>query len=116
MCSKGACWILPPVGLLGELPGQLTSFVGRASTVELTRQLLAAHRLVSLVGPGRCGKTRIAIEVAREAQVVPCAVRFVDLSALSGPGLVVGAVASALGLRELPGKPSLCIARQGCGP
>ena len=95
------------MGLLGELPGQLTSFIGRASTLDVTRQLLAEHRLVSLVGPGGCGKTRMAIEVAREAQASPCAVRFVDLSALSSPGLVAGAVASALGLRELPGKEPL---------
>ncbi|HMK97084.1 MAG TPA: LuxR C-terminal-related transcriptional regulator [Acidimicrobiales bacterium] len=93
------------MGLRGELPGQITSFIGRASTLELTRQLLAEHRLVSLIGPGGCGKTRLAIEVARRTG--PCTVCFVDLSGLSDPGLVPGAVASALGLAEIPGKEPL---------
>ncbi len=88
----------------GSLPGQLTSFIGRASALEMVSRQLTKHRLVSLVGPGGCGKTRLAIEVARRTTVVPPeSVFFVDMSGLSGPGLVAGTVLRALGLREVPG-------------
>ena len=50
LCRECPCWKLAAMGLRGELPGQITSFIGRASTLELTRQLLAEHRLVSLIG------------------------------------------------------------------
>ena len=92
---------------MGSLPVQLTSFVGRASTIELVRARLVEHRLVSLVGPGGCGKTRLAIEVVSQTTGPQGCVAFVDFSGLSGPGLVPGAVARALGLRELPGQDPL---------
>jgi non-specific serine/threonine protein kinase len=99
--------ILAPKAL-GSLPGQLTSFIGRRSTTELVGRRLAAHRLVSLVGPGGCGKTRLAIEVAQRTKLVPPeGVFFVDLSGLRDEGLVPGTVLRALGLRELPGESPL---------
>ena len=102
------CPILASVKPMEGLPGQLTSFIGRALTVELVGQRVAAHRMVSLVGPGGCGKTRLAIEVAGSAQCAPLgAVCFVDLSGLSDPGLVPEAVRSALGLAEVPGQATL---------
>ena len=55
----------------GNLPGQLTSFIGRRSTIELVDRLLGEHRLVSLVGPGGCGKTRLAIEAGQRTKLVP---------------------------------------------
>jgi predicted ATPase len=92
---------------MDTLPAQLTSFVGRASTIELVRVRLSEHRLVSLVGPGGCGKTRLAIEVARQTTGPEDRVAFVDLSGLSGPALVPGAVTRAVGLREVPGQDPL---------
>ena len=90
---------------LGNLPGQLTSFVGREATVALVGRRLQADRLVSLVGPGGCGKTRLAIETGRRfADLRSDGVFFVDLSALSDPGLVPGAVLRAVGLRAAPGR------------
>ena len=62
---------------------------------------------MSLVGPGGCGKTRLAIEVVSQTTGPQGCVVFVDFSGLSGPGLVPGAVARALGLRELPGQDPL---------
>ena len=50
----------------GNLPGQLTSFVGRQGTIAAVGQRLAQDRLVGLVGPGGCGKTRLAIEEGRK--------------------------------------------------
>ena len=85
------------------LPGQLTSFIGRAPTIEVVSRRLAEHRLVSLVGPGGCGKTRLAIEVGRRTTLVaPEDVFFVDLSGLSDPELVPSTLLRALGLREAP--------------
>ncbi len=89
------------------LPAQLTSFVGRASTVEMVGRRLREHRLVSVVGPGGCGKTRLAIEVARRALAPHDSIVFVDFSGLSDPVLVAGAVTRALGLREVPGQDPL---------
>src|SRR5207244_1138697 len=48
----------------GNLPSAITSFVGRAREREQVRERLAGSRLVTLVGPGGCGKTRLALEVA----------------------------------------------------
>ncbi|HXW80065.1 MAG TPA: hypothetical protein VEJ84_11245, partial [Acidimicrobiales bacterium] len=87
----------------GRLSGPLTSFVGRASAVELVTRLLVDHRLVSVVGPGGCGKTRLAVEVSQRTRLVPAqSVFFVDLSGLADPGLVPGTVLRALRLR-VPG-------------
>lgn len=86
------------------MPGQLTSFVGREADLALVGSRLGKDRLVSLVGPGGCGKTRLAVEVGRQAaKLRPGDVYFVDLSGLTDPGLVPSAVSSALGLREAPG-------------
>ncbi|HXW81634.1 MAG TPA: hypothetical protein VEJ84_19170, partial [Acidimicrobiales bacterium] len=92
----------------GALPAQLTSFIGRQATIDAVVRRLAEGRLVSLVGPGGCGKTRLAIEVARrttEGSKGP--VFFVDFSGLSDPVLVPGAVSLALGLPERPGQDPL---------
>jgi len=94
--------------VLGSLPGQLTSFIGRRSTIELVGRRLAEHQLVSLVGPGGCGKTRLAIEVGQRTKLVtPEGVFFVDLSGLRDEALVPGTVLRALGLREVPGESPL---------
>jgi len=88
----------------GNLPGQITSFIGRQGTIAAVRRRLAHDRLVSLVGPGGCGKTRLAIEVGRQAQSRRAdGVFFVDLSGLSNPALVPGSAAHTLGLRD-PGR------------
>jgi len=88
---------------VGNLPGQLTSFVGRAPALEVVSHRMGEHRLVSVVGPGGCGKTRLAIEVGQRGAVARKSFCFVDLSGLSGPELVPGAVLTALGLTEAPG-------------
>jgi predicted ATPase/DNA-binding CsgD family transcriptional regulator len=85
----------------------ITSFVGRASTIELVRSRLIEHRLVSLVGPGGCGKTRLALEFIRQSMGLQDCAAFVDLSGLSDPALVPDAVTRALGLREVPGQDPL---------
>ena len=69
---RALLWDVPHrVQAPGVLPGQLTRFIGRGSTIELVGSRLAEHRLVSLVGPGGCGKTRLAIEVGLRTTLVP---------------------------------------------
>ena len=72
---------------------QLTSFVGRAAELARLREL-ADTRLVTILGPGGTGKTRLAIEAAAPGAC------FADLSPVGDPALVPAAVLGALGLRE----------------
>jgi predicted ATPase/DNA-binding SARP family transcriptional activator len=88
----------PPTG---NLPARLTSFVGREAELSKVRSDLRQARLVTLVGPGGAGKTRLAVEVA-EAQSGQWAdgVWLAELAPLDDPAAVPGAVLTALGLRE----------------
>ncbi|WP_089324959.1 BTAD domain-containing putative transcriptional regulator [Actinomadura meyerae] len=95
-----------PEPVRSNLPAQLTSFVGREEELRRVRKMLAHGRLVTLLGPGGAGKTRLAIEAAaREGGEV----RFVDL-APAVAAEVPKALLGALGLREggmlpAPGEP-----------
>ena len=80
------------------LPHPRSSFVGRAREVAEVARLLGEHRLVTLVGPGGAGKTRLAIEAARARGGT---VWLVELAAVTEPALVASAVRDALGLREI---------------
>ena len=89
----------PPLPVGGTIPTQATSFVGRGREVAEITGLLGRGRVVTLTGPGGCGKTRLAIEVARAvAAEYEQGAWFVDLGALSDPALVPDAVADALEL------------------
>src|SRR6266516_493103 len=89
-----------------NLPYQLTSFVGREQEIAQLKELVTAHRLVTLTGAGGAGKTRLAIEVAsRLVDAFPDGVWLVDLAALSDPRLVPQAVAQALEVKEQPARP-----------
>jgi non-specific serine/threonine protein kinase len=95
----------PPAGP-SNLPLQLTSFVGRERALAATRELLAAHRLVTLTGAGGVGKTRLALEAAGALRpAYPDGVWLAELAALADPALVAHAVAAATGVREQPGRP-----------
>ncbi|HKA67667.1 MAG TPA: LuxR C-terminal-related transcriptional regulator [Actinomycetes bacterium] len=87
------------------LPVSLTSFVGRVrERAELT-EMVKTHRQVTAVGPGGVGKTRLALTVATEAAGgYSDGVWFVDLVPITDRGMLVAAVAGALGLGEQPGR------------
>jgi predicted ATPase/DNA-binding SARP family transcriptional activator/Tfp pilus assembly protein PilF len=89
-----------------NLPIALTSFIGREREIAEVQRLLATTRLLTLAGPGGCGKTRLAIETAAAVlSSYPDGVWLVELAALVDPALVPQTVAAALGVREAPGQP-----------
>ncbi len=95
---------------LDNLPLHLTPFVGRDRERDELARLLAdpVRRLLTLVGPGGIGKTRLGLQVAAELLPLhPDGVWLVQLADLSEPALVLQAVASELNVREQPDRPLL---------
>ncbi|MEO7614818.1 MAG: BTAD domain-containing putative transcriptional regulator [Streptosporangiaceae bacterium] len=86
-----------------QLPAQLTSFIGRTEELRRIDILLQAGRLVTLLGPGGAGKTRLSVEAGERAEFEVC---FVDLAPLGVGSEVPQALMSALGLRESSVLPS----------
>jgi predicted ATPase/DNA-binding SARP family transcriptional activator len=81
-----------------NLPAPATSFVGREQDLAQVRTLLTGARLVTLVGPGGVGKTRLAAELAAGWQA-PDGAWLAELAAITDPAEVPAAVCAALGLR-----------------
>ncbi len=83
-----------------NLPLQLTNFIGRTAHLAEVERLLRAHRLLTLVGPGGTGKTRLALQVAAAMlDEFPDGAWLVDLAPSTQAFQVPQAVAQALGLR-----------------
>jgi predicted ATPase/class 3 adenylate cyclase len=94
--------------LPGNLPTQVTSFVGREDELVQVAAALADARLVTLTGVGGVGKTRLALEVA--AEVVPAyrdGAWVVELAGVRDPEAVPDAVLAAFGLQAARGRPAL---------
>jgi predicted ATPase/class 3 adenylate cyclase len=88
-----------------NLPIQLTTFIGREREIEDVKRLLAKTRLLTLMGSGGAGKTRLSIQVAAELiEEFQKGVWLVELAPLSDPALVVQAVASTFQVREAAGR------------
>ncbi|WKN60356.1 protein kinase (plasmid) [Rhodococcus opacus] len=99
---------IPPStwGSAGELPLDLTSFVGRRRELTDAKAKLSTHRLVTLTGIGGVGKTRLALRVATEARRgFSGGVRLVELGELNERSLLVDAVAAAVGIRDRSARP-----------
>jgi predicted ATPase/class 3 adenylate cyclase len=89
-----------------NLPVALTTFVGRVAERRALRERMAEHRLVTIVGAGGAGKTRLAIELAGDlVGRYPDGIWFVDLATVSAPDLVDVTIAATMGLRPEPGRP-----------
>lgn len=87
-----------------NLPVQLTSFVGREHEMEEVKNLLKTTHLLTLLGTGGAGKTRLALQVAAEClDSFPDGVWLVELAPITDPAIVPQTVAATLGLRE-PGR------------
>jgi predicted ATPase/transcriptional regulator with XRE-family HTH domain len=89
---------------LHNLPTQLTSFVGRAIEVAEVSALLNRGRLVTVVGPGGVGKTRVALQVARKkVDAEGVEVWLTDLASINrASGYTARTIAQALGIEEVP--------------
>jgi non-specific serine/threonine protein kinase len=91
--------------LFSNLPTPLSSFIGRAREIREIQGLLLANRLVTLTGPGGCGKTRLAIRVAQElGGELERGAWLVELAAISDPALVAQTIASTLDIRAKSGR------------
>lgn len=89
----------------GNLPAEPTSFVGRRRLLAEVKGAFAGTRLLTLVGPGGVGKTRLALRAAADLQrTVRDGVWLVELAGLDDPHLVAKAVMSAVGLVDQSGQ------------
>ncbi|WP_217128532.1 BTAD domain-containing putative transcriptional regulator [Streptomyces sp. AC558_RSS880] len=85
----------------GNLRARLTSFVGREADIETIRADLTAARLVTLLGPGGAGKTRLSQEAAETVrQTLPDGAWLAELAPVDDPDAVPEAVLTAVGARE----------------
>jgi predicted ATPase/DNA-binding CsgD family transcriptional regulator len=88
-----------------RLPVGVAAFVGRKRERAKVAELVADARVVTLTGTGGCGKTRLAVEVARDvASRFPDGAWWVDLQAVSDAGMVAAAVCAAVEVHKRPGQ------------
>ncbi len=101
-------WWMPVKEIANNLPHQGTSFIGREREMDEVKELLGTARLVTLLGMGGLGKTRLSLQVAAEQlHLYPDGVWFIDLSPLRDATLVVAEAARVLEVPEEPGRSRL---------
>jgi len=101
MSATVAGALLDSQAALHNLPIPLNSFVGRENELADIRRLVSTARLVTLTGPGGTGKTRLALQTARELlEQFPDGVWLAELAPLSDPAHVPQTVAAVFGLKE----------------
>ena len=110
----------PPLQATGAVPGNLpralNRFIGRARELREVKERLAEARLLTLLGPGGTGKTRLALQAAADLRAdYQDRVYFVDLAASRDIGAVLAAIARTLGLRETGGQPLLATLKAQIG-
>jgi len=89
-----------------NLPQQVTSFIGREREVREVRDLVGSARLITLLGMGGLGKTRLSLRVAADVLArFPDGVWFLNLAPIRDPALVISEAAQVLGIREEPDRP-----------
>jgi predicted ATPase/DNA-binding SARP family transcriptional activator len=95
----------------GNLPAEMSSFIGREDDLLAVRALIAGHRLVTLIGPGGSGKTRLSVEAGQAlADSRPDGVWQTELAPVTDPAEVPQAILTALNLRS-----QVPLARAGLG-
>jgi predicted ATPase/class 3 adenylate cyclase len=96
--------------LPNNLPPQLTSFIGRERELQEAEKLLASGRLLTLIGPGGTGKTRLSLQLAADQlSEFKHGVWLVELAPLSDPAYIISEIASVHELHEMPGIPLMTI-------
>lgn len=103
----GERWV-PVAQVPNNLPQQATSFVGRERELDEVKALLGTARLITLLGMGGLGKTRLSLQVAAEVMPqYPDGAWFIDLTPIRDHARVVDEAARVLGVAEEPGRPLL---------
>ncbi len=98
-----------------NLPTQLTSFIGREAELDAVAALLRRTRLLTLIGPGGTGKTRLSLQLAgAAADDYPDGVWFVALEPIRDPELVAPAIARAMGF-SVGARPAFEVLAEGIG-
>ena len=98
--------VAPRLGVPAKnnLPQQASSFIGREHELSEVKRLLTQSRLLTLVGIGGIGKTRLSLRLAADMlDAYPDGVWLVEFGAIADPLLVPSSVAQALGVQERPG-------------
>lgn len=109
----GLTWVVQQGAIRGRSAGALQpppaggELFGREADLARVRQGLATDRLVTVVGPGGVGKTRLALEAARDLDLE--AICFVDLASATEPSDVPAAVAAALALEPTGEDPTVAL-------
>ncbi len=108
--AAGLSSTFPPLktldAFLNNLPAPLTSFIGRENEIAEIKQELKAHHLVTLIGPGGTGKTRLSLQVASDLlDQFHHGVWFIELAPLTDPDLIPQTILSAIGITEQSGNP-----------
>ncbi len=99
----------PPLNSLearpNNLPVQPTALLGRERDLDELKQLIGAHRLLTVTGSGGVGKTRVALQLGADLiDRFPDGVWFADISPITDPALVASVVGSALGIAQVQGR------------
>jgi predicted ATPase/transcriptional regulator with XRE-family HTH domain len=91
-----------------NLPIPITTFIARAGEITRVTEVVRKSRLLTITGSGGCGKTRLALEVARGlVGSFTDGVWLVDLAPLTDAALVSQTIATVVGIRDVPGRPLL---------
>ena len=110
LSAPGLASSFPPLQTLdvfrNNLPVQLTSFIGREQEIAEIKQLLKIHHIVTLIGPGGTGKTRLSLQVAADLlDQFQHGVWFIELAPLTDPDLIPQTILSAMGISDQTGNP-----------
>lgn len=101
-------WWLPVREIPNNLPHQPTSFIGRERELGDVKSMLRSAKLLTLLGMGGLGKTRLSLQVAAEViHEFPDGVWFLDLAPIRDAALVISEAAQVMGVREDPDRPML---------
>ena len=108
--APGLASTFPPLKTLdvyrNNLPVQITSFIGREHEIAEIKQKLKIHHLITLIGPGGTGKTRLSLQIAADLlDQFPHGVWFIELAPLTDPDLIPQTILSAIGINEQAGTP-----------